>query len=282
MSAISSVGGLNHAWTNASTQRSQMQAKMLARVDTNSNGGVDQTELQALFSDISSKTGTTLDAASQFSTMDSNSDGSLTSDELAKGMQNLMPAPPSTMEFAQTRAATGQDDNLFAKVDSNSDGSVDETEMSVFTNKMKAETGGDSPASFAQLDSDSDGTLTQAEFDVGKPSGPPGTTGGPQGAGGPPPAGGPGGPGGPGGARATESTSSTDSTYDALDTNEDGTVSELERLAGALKDFVAASESDSSAASTVDENLLKLAQLVYQQIAANNESSSTSMLDATA
>jgi hypothetical protein len=100
MSAISSVGGLNHAWTNASTQRSQMQAKMLARVDTNSNGGVDQTELQALFSDISSKTGTTLDAASQFSTMDSNSDGSLTSDELAKGMQNLMPAPPSTMEFA--------------------------------------------------------------------------------------------------------------------------------------------------------------------------------------
>jgi Ca2+-binding EF-hand superfamily protein len=170
MSAISSVGGLNHAWTNASTQRSQMQAKMLARVDTNSNGGVDQTELQALFSDISSKTGTTLDAASQFSTMDSNSDGSLTSDELAKGMQNLMPAPPSTMEFAQTRAATGQDDNLFAKVDSNSDGSVDETEMSVFTNKMKAETGGDSPASFAQLDSDSDGTLTQAEFDAANPA----------------------------------------------------------------------------------------------------------------
>lgn len=279
MSAISSVGGLNNAWTNASTQRSQMQAKMLARVDTNGNGGVDQTELQALFSDISSKTGITIDAASQFGTMDSNSDGSLNSDELAEGMQILMPAPASTMEFARTRTANGQDDNLFAKVDSNSDGSVDEAEMSVFTNKMKAETGGNSPTSFAQLDSDGDGTLTQAEFDAGKPSGPPGTTGGPHGAGGPPPADG---PGGPGGARATESASSTDTTYDALDTNEDGTVSELERLAGALKDFVAASESDSGAASTVDENLLKLAQLVYQQIAANNESSSTSMLDATA
>jgi Ca2+-binding EF-hand superfamily protein len=201
---------------------------------------------------------------------------SLSSEELATGMQSVMPPPPSTMEFAQTRSATATDD-LFSKVDANSNGSVDETEMTAFTDKMKTETRRDSPSSFSELDTDSDGLLSQAEFDAVKPGGPPDGAGGMQGAGGPPPAGG---AGRPGGAQATESTSSS-TTYDALDTNEDGTVSEMERLAGALKDFVNAGESN-TATSTVDENILKLAQLVYEQIASGTTANSTSTLDATA
>ena len=59
-------------------------------------------------------------------------------------------------------------------------------------------------------------------------------------------------------------------------------MSELERLAGALKDFVNATESDSSSATNVDEKLLKLAQMVYEQIAANGKNSSARILDATA
>lgn len=279
MSAISSVSASGNAWANATAQRSQMQAKMFNKVDADGSGGVDQTELQALFTDISQKTGAVLDAAEQFSAMDSNADGSLSSDELAQGMQSLMPPPPSTMEFAQSRSTNVQSGDLFTKVDSNSDGSVDEAEMTAFTDMMKADTGRDSPASFSTLDADGDGSLTQDEFDAGRPSGPPGGAGGTQGAGGPPPAGAPGGPGGPGGPKGAESSSSV--SYDPLDTNEDGTVSELERLAGALKDFVSASESDGSTTS-VDENLLKLAQMVYEQIASNGKSSSASTLDATA
>jgi Ca2+-binding EF-hand superfamily protein len=280
MSAISSISASGHAWANATAQRSQMQAKMFNKVDADGNGGVDQTELQALFTDISKKTGAVLDAAEQFSAMDSNADGSLNSDELAQGMQSLMPPPPSTMAFAQSRITSGQSGDLFAKVDSNSDGSVDEAEMTAFTDKMKAETGRDSPASFSTLDADGDGSLTQDEFDAGRPSAPLGGADSTQGAGGPPPAGGPGGPGGPGGTKGAESSSSV--TYDPLDTNEDGTVSELERLAGALKDFVSASESNDGFTTSVDENLLKLAQMVYEQIAANGKSSSASTLDATA
>lgn len=279
MSAISSVSASGNAWANATAQRSQMQAKMFNKVDADGSGGVDQTELQALFTDISQKTGAVLDAAEQFSAMDSNADGSLSSDELAQGMQSRMPPPPSTMEFAQSRSTNVQSGDLFTKVDSNSDGSVDEAEMTAFTDMMKADTGRDSPASFSTLDADGDGSLTQDEFDAGRPSGPPGGAGGTQGAGGPPPAGAPGGPGGPGGPKGAESSSSV--SYDPLDTNEDGTVSELERLAGALKDFVSASESDGSTTS-VDENLLKLAQMVYEQIASNGKSSSASTLDATA
>ncbi|MBK9441660.1 MAG: calcium-binding protein [Comamonadaceae bacterium] len=282
MSSISGVNGLSNAWANANTQRSQMQAKMFGRVDTDSSGGVDQTELQNLFTEISKKTGITLDAEKLFSAMDGNADGSLASDELASGLKDVMPPPPTTMEFAQGRSGMGGNNDLFAKVDANSDGSVDETEMTAFTDKIKTETGRDSPTTFTQLDTDSDGKLTQSEFDAGKPTGgPQGSANGPQGAqgpGGPPP------PGGPGGARGTSESSTADSTsYDPLDTNQDGTVSELERLAGALKEFVNASESSSGSESSASDAVLKLAKLVYEQIASGGLSlSSTSTLDATA
>jgi len=239
--------------------------------------GVDQAELQTLFTGISKKSGTSLDTAELFTNMDTDANGSLSNEELTSGMQSVMP-PPSTMEFAQGRNATAATDDLFSKVDANSDGSVDETEMTAFTDKMKTETGRDSPSSFTELDNDSDGLLSQSEFDAGKPSVPPGGAGAMQGAGVPPPAGGPGGPGGPKGTQSTESASNT--TYDPLDVNEDGTVSEMERLAGALKDFVSTSES-STAISTVDEDILKLAQLVYEQIATGSTSTS-STLDAIA
>ncbi|WP_114973855.1 EF-hand domain-containing protein [Rhodoferax ferrireducens] len=160
MSTISGVSGSGDAWAAMKAQRSQMQAKMFAKVDTDSSGGVDKTELQGLLTDVAQKTGVTNDSSSSdelFSKMDSNSDGSLSSDELDQGMQSLMPPPPSTMDFAQSR----------------SDSTSNE------------ETRG------------ADGT-------------PP-----------PPP------PGGAGGSASAGST-----TYDPLDTNEDGTVSAQERLAG--------------------------------------------------
>ncbi len=282
MSSISGVSGQNNAWANASTQRSQMQAKMFAKVDADSSGGVDKTELQTMLADISKKAGTTLDADKLFSTVDSNADGSLSSEELATGMQSVMPPPPSTMDFVQSRNSTSETDDLFSKVDANSDGSVDATEMTAFTDKMKAETGRDIPTSFAELDTDSDSKLSQAEFDVGRPTGGPkgaqntSNSGGVEGAGGPPP------PGGPGGAQPASGASGADSaTYDALDTNEDGSVSELERLAGALKDFVSASDADPSTSNSND-SILKLAKQIYEQISAGVSTQSISTLDATA
>ena len=69
MSSISSVSSSSNAYTNASTHRAERQAKMFAKVDTDGSGGVDKTELQSLFTDISKKTGTTLDAEKLFSSM---------------------------------------------------------------------------------------------------------------------------------------------------------------------------------------------------------------------
>jgi Ca2+-binding EF-hand superfamily protein len=220
MSTISGVSSTGDAWANMKAQRSQMQAKMFAKVDADNSGGVDKTELQSLIDDVAKKTGVTNSSSTDalFSKMDANSDGSLSTDELGKGMKDIMP-PPSTMDFAQSRSDThgssGQDD-LFAKVDTDGNGSVSKDELQSLMDKMATDSTASTSSSdlFAKLDANGDGSLSATEFEAGRP----------QNAEGAPPPGGPPPAGGSGGASST--------TYDPLDTNEDGTVSAKERLAG--------------------------------------------------
>jgi len=149
MSSISGVGGASNAWAAASAQRAQHQAKMFAKVDSDGSGAVDASELGSLLSQVAEKTGVTLgDSEAVLSQMDSNADGSLSSDELDQGMRALMP-PPSTVAFAQSHgAAQGQE-------------------------------GG---PSFESLDTDGNGELSQAEFEAGRPAPPPGGMGAPMGS----------------------------------------------------------------------------------------------------
>lgn len=286
MSTISGVSGSSNAWAALNTQRSQHQAKMFAKVDTDGSGGVDQTELGTMLSNISEKTGTSLgDAKELFTQMDSNSDGSLSSDELDTGMKALMPPPPSTMEFAQSRGmggSEGSQDDLFAKVDTDGDGSVSKDELQVLTDKIKSDTGQDVSQDFSKLDTDGDGKLTQAEFEAGRPQPPEGAQSAQGGDGpkGPPPAGGPGGPGGPGGAQGA---SSSNTTYDPLDTNRDGTVSEVERMMGELKEAIAGlSSSGDSSNTATNQQIAELAQKIYAQVAQGLTASNSSSLSTTA
>ena len=70
-----------------------------------------------------------------------------------------------------------------------------------------------------------------------------------------------------GGAGKTESSTTT--TYDSLDTNQDGTVSEMERMVGELQEAVAslASSSDASGNTTTNQQIAELAQKIYAQVA---------------
>lgn len=222
---MTSIGSVGSAWSSASLQRSaghRAPEKLLSKLDTDQSGGVDGTELQSLIDDVAQKTGTTLDTSAKdmLTQYDADGDGSLNGDELGDAMKNLLPPPPTTMEFAQSRGMAG--DDLFGKVDSDGDGSVNQDELQSLLEKMSggtaSKTGTSSDELFAQLDADGDGKLSQAEFDAGRPSEQtPGMAGGM-----PPP------PGGPGGAQAASGSTA----YDPLDTNEDGTVSLSERLAG--------------------------------------------------
>ena len=237
MTTISSVSS---AWSSASVQRASRPAptpeRLLSKIDADGNGGVSDTELQGLLDDVAKKSGLSsqTSAADLVKRYDSNGDGNLNADELGKTMQSVLPPPPSTMAFAQSRGdsdtATSQaGDDLFGKVDSDGDGAVSKTELQALLEAMSGGTASQAGVSsddvFSQLDADGDGSLTQAEFDAGRPSGAAGEAGGGmQAMGGMPPP-----PGGPGGASASADSTTT---YDALDTNEDGEVSLTERLAG--------------------------------------------------
>jgi Ca2+-binding EF-hand superfamily protein len=241
MTSISSVS--SSAWSGMGMQRSQRAApspeRLMSKIDTDQSGGVNDTELQGLLDKVAEKTGTQLSAADVLTQFDADGNGQLSSDELGKTMQSILP-PPSTMDFAQQRASgsssadgtagTGEaGDDLFAKVDTDGDNAISSTELQALLEAMSggtaSQTGVSSDDAFSALDSDGDGSLTQAEFDAGRPTGqggPGGGVGGPGGMPPPPPAG-----------AAQGSNSSTASTEDdALDTNGDGVVSLSERLAG--------------------------------------------------
>lgn len=287
MSSISNISGSSNAWAN---QRSAMQTRMFAKVDTDSSGSVNADELQTMLDKVSEHTGVSFQKSAQelLTAMDGNSDGALSSDELAQGMQSIMPPPPSTMDFAQARdgAQKGSDD-LFSKVDTDGDGSVSQSEMSDFKAKMgKSADTSSNDERFAKLDTDGSGSLSQAEFEAGRPQAPgQGGVGAAQGAGGPQGATPMGPPPGAGGAEKSGSTSASSSTsYDPLDTDQDGTVSEMERLAGALKDLAQSASDKSSLGDESQTVIAKLAQKLYDQISSNwlSQSGESSTLSTTA
>jgi hypothetical protein len=180
---------------------------------------------------------------------------------------------------------------MFAKVDSDGSGTVDQAELSTMLSDISAKTGtslGDSKELFTKMDSNADGSLSSDELAQGMKDvlPPPSTmdfaqTKGAQEPDGPPPPEGPGGASGAAGGGAAAS-SSTSTSYDPLDINQDGTVSEMERLAGALKELATQTDGSGSGASS---EIAKLAQKLYDQISNGllaNSSSSGSQLSATA
>ena len=296
MSTISGIS-TSSAWSNTSATRSNRPPggmspdKMFAKVDTDGDGSVSKTELQGMLDGIAKKTGVTNSSSTDdlFSKMDGNGDGSLSKDELGKGMKDLMPPPPSTMDFAQSRSENSSSggDDLFGKVDTNGDGSVSQEEMQSLMklmDKMAAGSSTDSTASssatssssdlFSQLDANADGSLSQTEFEAGRPQG----GHGPQSAGGmsPPPP-----PGGAGGSNSASNTS-----YDPLDTNKDGVVSAQEQMAGnsstdALQSLFKSIDSDGNGKISASESDTFIQQLTSQvqslsQSAQNTDTGSSS------
>ncbi len=138
-------------------------------------------------------------------------------------------------------------EDAFKKIDSTNKGYITESDLASAIVQFSPEgmrlsqTDAQSMAkdAFTKMDANADGKVTSAEFKDAAPKnsphgGPPGgRPSGPQP--GPPPAGGPGGPSGAKGGAASSSTQN----YDPADTNQDGTVSEVERLAYASKQLTA-------------------------------------------
>lgn len=283
MSSISGISSASSAWSGMSTMRGHRPpggmdpAKMFAKVDADGSGGVDKSELQSLLDDVTQKTGVSNSTSTDelFSQIDSNGDGNLSQDELGEGMKSIMPPPPSTMDFAQSRSGSG--DDLFGKLDTDGSGAVSQEELQALLDKVASDHGTDSASAssgsdmFAKLDTDGNGSLSQAEFKAGRPQ----DGQGPQGAGGmPPPP--------PGGAMGSKDTGST--SYDPLDTNEDGVVSAEERMAATTSNdslqalFKAIdTDGDSTISSTESETFIQ--ELTAQYNAASTSAQEKARLD---
>lgn len=139
-----------------------------------------------------------------------------------------MPPPPMKPE------------EIFKKIDSTNKGYITESDLASAIVQFspegmslsKADAQAVAKDAFSKMDANADGKVTSSEFKDAAPKNNP--NGGPPGGrpSGPPPGGGPG--GGPGGAKGAAASSSNQS-FDPADSNQDGTVSEMERLAYASK-----------------------------------------------
>ena len=208
MTRLSTVTGSSSGWANAMPPRppagGRLAERLLSQFDTDSSGSVDSTELQNLLSDVSQKTGistSSTSASDLLSASDSNGDGSLSASELGNALKSVLPPPPSTMDFVQSRSgnssnstssttATGQaGDDLFSQLDTNGDSSVSQDELQSLLDQMAADQGNSSSALNAsdvisQLDTNGDGSLSASELDAARPQG---QEGPPQGGMPPPP-----------------------------------------------------------------------------------------------
>ena len=208
MSSLNTVSSSSNGWANAMPPRppggGRLAERLLSQFDTDNSGSVDSTELQNLLSDVSQKTGistSSTSASDLLSASDSNGDGSLSASELGNALKSVLPPPPSTMDFVQSRSgnsanttssttATGQaGDDLFSQLDTNGDSSVSQDELQSLLDQMAADQGNSSSALNAsdvisQLDTNGDGSLSASELDAARPQG---QEGPPQGGMQPPP-----------------------------------------------------------------------------------------------
>jgi hypothetical protein len=202
--------------------------------------------------------------ARMFAKVDSDGSGSVDATELAALLQQGGQASTDTDSAA-----------LLKQMDSDGNGSLSSDELgrgmhdlmpppaSTLDFAQSRSAANDSDAdgdgdAFAALDADGDGQLSRAEFEAGRPRPAPG---------GPPPVQGGGSASSTSAASPASSTSS--SSLDPLDTNQDGTVSEIERLAGELKQLAQSSSGADGSGPAVNADIAALARKLYDQISRN-------------
>ncbi|MGX1187716.1 Ca2+-binding EF-hand superfamily protein [Pseudomonas sp. F-14 TE3623] len=140
--------------TSTNSARSQQfQKELLAKLDSNSDGAVDQDELTSA---LSQKTddGLLVSLSKNFSDLDSDESGSLSSEEMAA----MAPPPPPRDQAPSTELA----DALISALDTDGDGAISSDELS--NGLTSAGSTADSAALPKILDSDSSGGVSSDEL----------------------------------------------------------------------------------------------------------------------
>ena len=153
---IGSVSNYTSYTSTSSTQNArsqQLQKQLFARLDSNSDGAVDQDELKSALSQKSDD-GLLVNLSKQFGDLDSDTSGSLSAEE----MTAMAPPPPPNDQAPNTDLA----DALISALDTDGDGAISSDELS--NGLTSAGSSADSSQVFSALDKNQDGTVSKDEL----------------------------------------------------------------------------------------------------------------------
>lgn len=184
---MTSISGAGASSSAASMQTrmvdpAKLQQKLLAKLDTNGDKSIDKNELKSFIDFVSTQTGGTSTTGTStasstdalFSTLDSDSDGSISSTELADNGKALFDQLRDQLRNTQLSSSEapppppmhGDESDMFAKIDANSDGSIEESELTSFISEGIGGSGQGPSVDdiLARDDTDGDGAISFAEF----------------------------------------------------------------------------------------------------------------------
>lgn len=143
-SSYSTWGQAQNYASSSSSKTNALSEKLFSSLDSDSSGGVDESEFTTLLEELTSASSD--DISSAFSNIDSDSDGSISQSEFQDAMQASMPPPPMMgggMPPASGSSSESEDesseDDIFAQFDTNGDGEVSQAELMAGLQAMKEE-----------------------------------------------------------------------------------------------------------------------------------------------
>jgi Ca2+-binding EF-hand superfamily protein len=139
--------------TTNSARSQQFQKELLTKLDTNSDGTVDQDELKSALSQKPDN-GLLVSLSKNFADLDTDDSGSLSSEEMA-----AMAPPPLPQDQAPN---TELADALISALDTDGDGAISSDELS--KGLTSAGSSADSKDTFSALDKNKDGTVSKDEL----------------------------------------------------------------------------------------------------------------------
>ncbi|EPJ84498.1 EF-hand domain-containing protein [Pseudomonas sp. CFII68] len=143
--------------TTSSARSQQFQKELLSKLDSDGDGSVNQEELSSALSQKSDD-GILVSLSDNFSDLDSDDSGDLSSEEMAAMAPPPPPPPPPRDQAPNTELA----DALLSALDADGDGVVNSDELS----NGLASTGSDADSQqvFSALDKNEDGTVSLDEL----------------------------------------------------------------------------------------------------------------------
>ncbi len=153
------IGGINGSMMNMQAMQ-QRGEQMYSKIDSDGDGSINKTELEAFSAKVSEMTGKTLNTEDAFSSFDGDGDGSLSREEMSSFMAENHPTRPS-MQSMQQRG--GQ---MYSRIDSDGDGSINKAELEAFSGKIQERTGKtlNTEEALSSFDTDGDGALNREEM----------------------------------------------------------------------------------------------------------------------